>query len=107
MYTLLTYYYILYYNIGIYTYFALWAHKATHVLYHTNHWKVDFLTEVDLFSHVHERDLLGCGHNDGTVHPCAAQVLDDREMLVGRTRGRVYNEVVNFAPVDVTKELFY
>lgn len=32
--------------------------EATHVLHHSDDWKLDFLTESDLFSHVLQRHLL-------------------------------------------------
>lgn len=45
------------------------------------------------------------GDDDGTVHMGGAQVLYNWQMLIWRARGRVYDKVIQFSPVDVPQEL--
>ena len=40
------------------SYLTLRADKATHVLYHSNHWQVNFPTEIDFLANIKKRHLL-------------------------------------------------
>ena len=48
---------------------------------------------------------LWCCYDDSSVHVALTEVLDDGEMLVGRTRRRVHHQIVQLTPVNVPQKL--
>ena len=45
---------------------------------------------------------LGSGDDHSTINMSAAEILHNRKVLIGSTRGRVHHQIIHVPPVHVT-----